>query len=296
MNREIRLDNQDLGKFSHFLFVSLLSEGYNRPDHPKANYAHQIQKANVDFLQQFCQENSLSTKEIGDEMSLLNSKHGIQSHLVKRQGALVIKEVAEPSPKVVKQVEGNGKAVIDMGEIVTPNNMLEKDFQITGNSISSNPEPTQNFLNNIEGKGCLRTQENPKGIPANSSIPYHNPKNKNQTALKQLVLQNSSAADTEKNFVINTLSTQKKENASEITPDNFITESVVIDLQSNNRFSILQTDREVEKAEQSEENLVGNREKEELEKEDDKYGKSTNNRKQLMENFVCGEVKFKLQK
>ncbi|PKU75006.1 hypothetical protein MA16_Dca022252 [Dendrobium catenatum] len=102
-----------------------------------ANYVQQIQKVDVDFLQQFCQVNSLLSKENGDETSLLNSKLGIQSHLVKRQGALGIKEVAELSPKLVKHVEGKGKAVIDMVEMVTPNSMRSSVNPSNNNASTS---------------------------------------------------------------------------------------------------------------------------------------------------------------
>ncbi|PKU77431.1 hypothetical protein MA16_Dca027318 [Dendrobium catenatum] len=227
----------------------------------------------------------------------MNSNQGIHRHLMKRQGGLVIKEIAEPMPMVIKQVEGKGKAVIDMVDMVTPNNSLEKKFQNSGNSTCSNLELIQKSFNNTGGKGCLRSQVNPKGLLANSSIPYHNPEKKIQEkVIKQLAVQNSSVIDLDINYVINNMNVQKRGNTSEIIPDNLIEEGVVNDLQSNNRFSILLLNREVDKADKSENSLVENRELEELETEDDKTGEIVKNQKDLVENFVCGEVTFKLQK
>ncbi|PKU78937.1 hypothetical protein MA16_Dca000281 [Dendrobium catenatum] len=90
----------------------------------------------------------------GDFLSNLNSFQSTQNPLFKRQGPLVIKEVSNLSPKSIQHVEGKEK-----GEFRPEQNLeLSQD-----NSMALEKE----------GKGCLRTQENPKGLLPNSSIPYH---------------------------------------------------------------------------------------------------------------------------
>ncbi|PKU82949.1 hypothetical protein MA16_Dca024953 [Dendrobium catenatum] len=67
-------------------------------------------------------------RENGDGLSILNSQQRIQMPLMKRQGTLVIKEASEPSPKLIKHVEGKGKANVDMVDMVTPNSLKSSEI------------------------------------------------------------------------------------------------------------------------------------------------------------------------
>ncbi|PKU74894.1 hypothetical protein MA16_Dca005085 [Dendrobium catenatum] len=80
-------------------------------------------------------------KENGDGLSLLNSIQRVQNPLMKHKGALVIKEVLETSPMVVKHVEGKVKAVVDMVDMITPNNGVKvfDDLPKLVNSGMNNP-------------------------------------------------------------------------------------------------------------------------------------------------------------
>ncbi|PKU66502.1 hypothetical protein MA16_Dca006830 [Dendrobium catenatum] len=87
-------------------------------------------------------------------------------------GPLVIKDVSELSPKVIRHVEGKGKVIVEMVDMVTPNSL--KSYGIPSD-INASTSAMKIFVvsNNINRKGCLRTQVNPKGLSANSSITYH---------------------------------------------------------------------------------------------------------------------------
>ncbi|PKU85127.1 putative inactive receptor kinase [Dendrobium catenatum] len=165
--------------------------------------------------------------------------------------------------------------------------LLGQNFQNSGNLTSTYPDPSQEGLYNLKGKGCLRTQVSPRGLPANSSIPYHNLDVKVQKDVrKQLATQNSSV-------VLEALHVQEKRNTTECISENVIAEEVLVE--SKNMFSILQAVKDDDKAEHNEDNPLVDRDVEELELEENSV-KIINNQKDLVENSVCGEVKFKLQK
>ncbi|PKU71712.1 hypothetical protein MA16_Dca022810 [Dendrobium catenatum] len=104
---------------------------------------------------------NLKINTSGDFLSNLNSIQRIQNPLIKRQGPLVIKEVFYLSLKRIQHVEGK-----EDGEFRPEQNLkLSQDNSMALEKAS--------ISNSRDGKGCLRTQVNPKGLLANSSISYH---------------------------------------------------------------------------------------------------------------------------
>ncbi|PKU71910.1 hypothetical protein MA16_Dca013791 [Dendrobium catenatum] len=111
-----------------------------------------------------------------------------------------------------------------------------------------------------KGKGCLRTQVSHKGLPANSSTPYHKIEDKIQEVVrKKLIIHNSTAVV-----------------------------EVHVDLNSKNKFSTLQTISEEEKTDPSKDYPLDEREEKEM-GTDDNSVKNNIDQKDLMENPVYGE-------
>ncbi|PKU78931.1 hypothetical protein MA16_Dca000275 [Dendrobium catenatum] len=90
--------------------------------------------------------------ETGDGSAILNSKKQIQSHWMNRQGALVIKENSNPSPKLIKHVESKGKAIVDTVDTVTPINL--KSSEITSD-INASTSGMKIFVNRFVNSNAI---------------------------------------------------------------------------------------------------------------------------------------------
>ncbi|PKU78116.1 hypothetical protein MA16_Dca013182 [Dendrobium catenatum] len=118
----------------------------------------QGQYSEFDNLQQSLSSNSMlvagnsNIREIGYGLAILNSQQRIQMPLTKSQGTLVIKENSYPSPKLIKHVEGNGKAIVDMVDTVTPNNLKSSE---TPSDINLSTSGMKIFVNRFVNSNTI---------------------------------------------------------------------------------------------------------------------------------------------